>query len=115
MDDLVFGLNMTVIGMGLVFFMLALIWAMLNLLTYIDRPSASGLAPASPAAPTASANPAALSDEEVVAIAVAITAHNAARQRAAAPAQLNSDDQPGSSRWVTAGRARQNQSWQRRR
>ncbi|MFN3373537.1 MAG: OadG family protein [Chloroflexus sp.] len=117
MENLGFGLMMTVLGMGLVFTVLTLIWGMLNLLTRFDQPEAPVAAEAAPApavAPTAAGQ---LTPDEVAAIAVAVAVHTATLRREAAPTVRSY--WPGSllfaSRWVAAGRARQNQSWQRRR
>lgn len=117
MENLGFGLTMTVLGMGLVFTVLALIWGMLNLLTYFDRPDPSSTAEAAPAPEITPATTEQLTPDEVAAIAVAVAVHTATLRREAAP--MVRSYWPGSllfaSRWVAAGRARQNQSWQRRR
>lgn len=115
MENLGFGLLMTVIGMGLVFAVLALLWGLLTLLTRFDRPEASSST--EPAPESASSPTAQLTADEIAAIAVALTVHTATLRREAAPTVRSY--WPGSllfaSRWVAAGRARQNQSWQRRR
>lgn len=117
MENLGFGLLMTVIGMGLVFAVLALLWGLLTLLTRFDRPEASSSTEPAPAPESASSPTAQLTADEIAAIAVALTVHAATLRREAAPTVRSY--WPGSllfaSRWVAAGRARQNQSWQRRR
>ena len=125
MDNLLWGLQMTAWGMGLVFGLLALLWALLTLVLRWDAPPASAGAaladaPGSAAPPSgdevgAEAAPA-LEPDLVAAIVAATLAHRAHRRREAAPAMRSV--WPGSllyaSRWVAAGRALQNRSWQRR-
>jgi len=129
MDNLLWGLQMSVLGMGLVFALLALLWGLLTLVLRFDRSpdkampvAAASLDPASASPPLQSA-PApgsaqvqGMDAELVAAILTATLAHRAQRRREAAPAMRSY--WPGSllyaSRWVGAGRARQNQSWQRR-
>lgn len=124
MENLAFGLQITVLGMGLVFGLLALLWGLLAL--------AARLEPAPPPAATAG-DPAAaggapallvtgqgadqLPPEALAAIAAAVLAHAAHRRGQAAPEMRS--HQPGSllfaSRWVAAGRARQTRGYQRER
>jgi sodium pump decarboxylase gamma subunit len=126
MDNLGWGLQMTVLGMGLVFGLLALLWGLLTLVLRFDKPPAE-VAPAAarpavePALPVlpAPAGPASVQGmdaELVAAILVAALTHRALRRREAAPAMRSY--WPGSllyaSRWVGVGRSRQNHSWQRR-
>jgi glutaconyl-CoA/methylmalonyl-CoA decarboxylase subunit delta len=128
MDQLLWGLQITALGMGLVFALLALLWGLLTLVLRLDRPPAPAPA-AEPAAPPGAAGgdaatPAVLAPssasgpegELLAAIVMAALAHRAVRRREAAPAMRS--HWPGSllyaSRWLGAGRARQNQSWQRR-
>lgn len=114
MDNLGWGLQITALGMGLVFGLLALLWGLLSLALKLDRPPA----PAAVQAPQPQAEPAPdpLADPALrAAVTMAVLAH-AARQRgeAAPPVRLHS---PGSllhaSRWVAAGRTRQNHAWRR--
>jgi glutaconyl-CoA/methylmalonyl-CoA decarboxylase subunit delta len=124
-DNLAWGLQMTVLGMGLVFALLVLLWGLLTLVLWLDRPAAAtvpaALQPGDTAAPAsveAGAGVAAsgLDAELVAAILVATLTHRAVRRREAAPVMRSY--WPGSllyaSRWVGAGRSRQNQSWHRR-
>ncbi|WP_322489912.1 OadG family protein [Chloroflexus sp.] len=118
MENLGFGLTMTVLGMGLVFTVLALIWGLLNLLTRFDRPEPSTTTgEVMPALEIAPVTTEPLTPDEVAAIAVAVAVRTATLRREAAPTVRSY--WPGSllfaSRWVAAGRTRQNQSWQRRR
>lgn len=135
MDDLLFGLRTTLLGMGIVFSILAILWGVLTLLVRFDSRSdravvaeraAAGQAPGTtPAAPPAGATPsvrlvgapAGLDPRLVAAITIAILRHEEARRLQAAPAMRSY--WPGSllfaSRWVSAGRTRQGQSWRRRR
>lgn len=134
MNDLAWGLQMTVLGMGLVFGLLGLLWGLLTLAQRLDRAPAPVAAAAPPALgmemadaddPAAAESteapaPAAATQEPdpelVAAILVATLTHRAISRREAAPAMRSY--WPGSllyaSRWVGAGRARQNHSWQRR-
>lgn len=134
MSDLAWGLQMTVLGMGLVFGLLGLLWGLLTLVQRFDRAPVVAVpapeptaAPASPAeeatAPTQAVAHAAGADlvqgmdpQLVAAIMVATLTHRAVSRREAAPAMRSY--WPGSllyaSRWVGAGRSRQNHSWQRR-
>jgi sodium pump decarboxylase gamma subunit len=129
MDNLMWGLQLTVLGMGLVFGLLAVLW---GLLTRVQRLESEPAALAAPAAAgrarqdaAASASPSAASsqratvqdmDAELVAAIMAATlARRALRRREAAPVMRSylRGSQLHTSRWVGAGRARQNQSWQR--
>ena len=133
MDDLVFGLRTTVLGMTFVFLILAIVWGLLNLLMRLDTRLASrgtagmGDAPG-PATPSAAPHepapgvrpvgvPADLDPALVAAVTIAVLRHEEARRLQAAPAMRSY--WPGSllfaSRWVSAGRTRQGQSWRRRR
>ena len=125
MENLGWGLTMAAVGMGLVFALLALLWALLTLVLRFDRAPGGAAAEASldetvsgdAAAVVAPARaPGTLDDDLVAAILVATLAHKAVRRREAAPAMRIF--WPGSllfaSRWVMSGRSRQNQSWQRR-
>ena len=129
MENLAWGLQMTVVGMGLVFALLALLWGLLALVLRLDAAPAAEGEPAS-ATPAAQDGEAAfgaadaslparvqgMDPELVAAIMAAVLTHRAVRRREAAPVMRSY--WPGSllyaSRWVGAGRARQNCSWQRR-
>lgn len=123
MDNLLWGLQTSALGMGLVFGLLALLWGLLTLVLRLDQPPAAPV-PALAAADAAVAEPVAASPptvqgmdpELVAAILVATLTHRAVRRREAAPAMRSY--WPGSllyaSRWVGAGRVRQNHTWHRR-
>ena len=97
---MVFGLNITLIGMGLVFALLALLWLVLTLIGRID------------ALPFVQARPEAASPGEaedphlLAAIAVAIAAHRAASQKAAQnPARITvQGTRSPASPWASANR-----------
>ena len=114
MSDLIWGLQMTGLGMGLVFALLATLWGLLALVQRLDRVPAEPMAGAAVAArePAAAAG---LDKDLVAAIAVATLAHRALLRREAAPVMRSY--WPGSllyaSRWIAAGRTRQSRSWQR--
>ncbi len=116
------GLRLTVFGMGLVFLLLSSLWGLITLLVRLDRtPAAEPAAPRRGApkrepspAPPPDAEPeleAELEPEALAALMIAVRAHIRARRRQAAPAMRA--HQPGSqpSRWVGAGRTRQNRSF----
>lgn len=132
MGNLGWGLQITVLGMGIVFGLLALLWGVLTLVMRFDRPAARpGAAPSDTIAATARSGaveglPAGMSPlavhrvdgmdaDLVAAIVVATLAHKAKRRHEAAPAMRTY--WPGSllyaSRWLASGRMRQNKSWQR--
>ncbi|HET8646151.1 MAG TPA: OadG family transporter subunit [Vicinamibacteria bacterium] len=108
------GLRVTVYGMTLVFLLLAFLGALVRLLLATDGADATA-ASASAQAPSAAARvPLAspLSDPEMLAAAViAVRAHRIHLRRQAAPALRA--HLPGTlpSRWVGAGRTRQNRSF----
>lgn len=122
MENLGFGLNITVVGMGLVFLLLAFLWLVLSVLGRLDqivpeRDKEEGAAPAPPPNVIVTAADGQAVDPGVLAaVAVAVLSHTAARRRQAAPAMRAT--WPGSqiyaSRWLAAGRTRQTRGWQRR-
>jgi sodium pump decarboxylase gamma subunit len=109
------GLRLTVYGMGLVFLLLAVLWLLVALLLRFDRGSLPG-APATavspaPAAPRSGLAAATSDPELLAAIVIAVRAHRTHLRRQAAPALRA--HLPGTlpSRWVGAGRTRQNRSF----
>jgi Na+-transporting methylmalonyl-CoA/oxaloacetate decarboxylase gamma subunit len=124
MNDLGWGLQITVLGMGLVLALLALLWGLLTLVLRFDRPqlpAGSGLATTAASATAAPADEAAVAAEAalepalVAAITTAVLAHVAQRRKAATP-DLRIH-WPGSllhaSRWVASGRLRQNRTFRK--
>jgi Na+-transporting methylmalonyl-CoA/oxaloacetate decarboxylase gamma subunit len=116
MDNLGFGLQVTLLGLGIVFGLLLLLWGLLTLALRFE--SRSPVAEPPPARFTIRPldGPAEIEPRLVAAIAVAIARHADARRRQAAPAMRSY--WPGSllfaSRWVASGRMRQGQTWRRR-
>ena len=132
MENLGWGLQMTVLGMGLVFALLVLLWGLLTLVLALDKePKArvseqetnaeaeriaavadDAIGAQVPERRTVNGMPADL----VAAILVATMKHKLTLRRQAAPCMRSY--WPGSklfaSRWVATGRARQNNSWQPR-
>jgi Na+-transporting methylmalonyl-CoA/oxaloacetate decarboxylase gamma subunit len=110
MNNLGWGLQISALGMGLVFGLLALLWGLLTLVLKFDAPPAAAPEPEAEGATAPAIDPAL-----VAAITVAVLAHGVNRRAEAAP-QMRIH-WPGSllhaSRWVAAGRTRQNHSWQR--
>lgn len=117
MNDFSFGLTITVAGMGLVFSVLALLWGILNLLTRFDQPAAVESPDLTPEPEPEGTTASSLSPEELAAITIAVRLHVATLRQEAAPTVRSywSGSLLFASRWVAAGRTRQNQSWQRRR
>lgn len=131
MENIGWGLQMTVLGMGLVFALLGLLWAFLTLVLFLDKEPVpvsaqeatkeaeriaaiadDAVGAQTPEQPTVNGMPADL----VAAITVAALTHRLTLRRQAAP--LMRSYWPGSqlfaSRWVAVGRARQNFNWQPR-
>lgn len=131
MDNLGWGLQMTMLGMGIVFGLLAMLWGLLTVVLWLDKappPAVSAGAasedgsgevtaaatgvPAAPVFPVVNGMDAHL----VAAIMVAVLTHEGVRRHEAAP--IMRSYWPGSllyaSRWVATGRSRQNHRWQRR-
>jgi sodium pump decarboxylase gamma subunit len=113
-ERLVVGANLTVLGMGLVFLLLILLWGLLVLMLRLDRQPKprSGSVSAAPSRPRAG-KPPNMAPELFSAIAVAVLAHQAILRKQAAPPMRS--HWPGSilfaSRWVAAGRHQQTQNW----
>jgi Na+-transporting methylmalonyl-CoA/oxaloacetate decarboxylase gamma subunit len=108
------GLELTLYGMGLVFLLLAVLAALITVLVRLDNPPADAAeaAEGERAAGAASASVRPTIDPVLLsAIFIACRAHRMARRKQAAP-ELRTHE-PGSlpSRWVGAGRTRQNRSW----
>ena len=130
MDNLGFGLYMTVFGMGTVFALLSLLWGVLWLIGRMDRPGAPEVAAPAVAPPAETHAPAPprppkvvvdastghLTNDQVAAIAIAVITHSEVRRAQGAPEMRT--HQPGShlyaSRWVNVGRAYQNRAWRRK-
>lgn len=131
MENLEWGLKMTVLGMGLVFALLGLLWGLLTLVLMLDKEpekSVSAIdataeaeriaAVAAQAVGAQVPEPATVNGmaaDLVAAIMVATMKHRLTLRREAAP--LMRSIQPGrlhTSRWVAAGRARQTNTWQPR-
>lgn len=132
MENIGWGLQMTVLGMGLVFTLLALLWLLLTLILKLDKEPVvevsaqesmieaervaaladQAVGAQTPERATVNGMPADL----VAAILVATHKHRKTMRREAAP--LVRTYWPGSqifaSRWLATGRARQNNNWQPR-
>ena len=132
MENIEWGLKMTVLGMGLVFALLGLLWAMLTVVLMLDKEPKAEVSPQ--AAMAEAERIAAVADDAVgaqtpepatvngmpadlvAAILVATMKHKLTLRRQAAPFMRSY--WPGSqlfaSRWVATGRARQTYNWQPR-
>jgi len=111
-DRLLTGFNLTVLGMGLVFLLLVLLWGLLVLMLRLDRVSPEQAGPEG-AAPSRRRGAEKIAPELLTAITVAVLTHRSVQRKQAAPAMRSY--WPGSilfaSRWVSAGRHQQTQSW----
>ena len=109
MTELMAGVRLSLLGLGLVFLVLALLAALVAAIVRLDRPRDMGEASA---AQEADPDVMSATEAELLAAAVvAVRAHRIQSRREAAPAQRA--HLPGSlpSRWVATGRTRQNRSF----
>ena len=126
MDNLAFGLQISVLGVGIVFGVLIVLWLLLSAAVRLDargsradadRSGAARQTAQPPGTVRLSGVPDDLDPALLAAITVAILRHVETRRLQAAPAMRSY--WPGSllfaSRWVASGRTRQGQSWRRRR
>jgi Na+-transporting methylmalonyl-CoA/oxaloacetate decarboxylase gamma subunit len=110
-DALGAGLRLTWMGMGLVFLLLAALWALIALLLRLDRARPVLAAAPATAAAEAPRKDAGFPPELLAVIYTATRLHRRAlRQRAAPEVRVHA---PGSlpSRWIGSGRSRTNRSW----
>ncbi len=132
MENLGFGLEITIAGMGIVFGLLAVLWLLLTIAVRLDGRASREAGPAAespaPGSGSSAGGPSPAGQVHLIgapddvdprllaAVTVAVLRHADARRRQAAPAMRSY--WPGSllfaSRWVAAGRMRQGQSWRRR-
>ena len=122
MANIGWGLQMTVLGMGLVFALLALLWALLNLTLFFDRPAggcvaddAGGSGRSADVPPSQSVIAgSSLTKDRVAAILIAVMRHRQflQRSRSRVGARPSQDETVASSNWQFAGRIRQNKDWQ---
>jgi glutaconyl-CoA/methylmalonyl-CoA decarboxylase subunit delta len=112
-ERLLTGLNLTVLGMGLVFLLLALLWGLLVLMLRLEPEPPPRTDPGADGAGRRRAGPVKLPPELLTAISIAVLTHRSVLRKQAAPAMRSF--WPGSilfaSRWVAAGRHQQTQSW----
>ncbi len=130
MENLSWGFQMTVLGMGLVFSLLALLWLLLTLVLKFDKEEVEEEIPASSVEDAEEAEPMAAQAEDAVgaqasesqtvngmaadlvaAIMVAAMKHKLILRSEAAP--MVRTNWPGTqpSRWAAAGRVRQTNTW----
>jgi len=125
MEHLGWGLQMTVLGMGLVFSLLALLWFMLAMVLKFDKVEEEPVVEdddddedeEAEEAWEAEAGPpliGGMPGELVAALAVAVSRHRLELRRQAAPIMCAGAPDGGAeaSRWLAGGRVRQNNSWQ---
>ena len=116
MENLEWGLKMTVLGMGLVFTLLGLLWALLTVILALDKGDEEEEAPASAAEAVAEEEPQQaaagnLTADVLSAIVVATLKHRKALRGGAASLMKTTWSGAQSSLWVAAGRARQTNNW----
>ena len=126
MDNIAFGLWMTVMGMGTVFLLLVLLMLVLRGIGWLDQrglrtppPTPLESVPAEEAAGEqleTEPAPGELTPELIAAISIAVITHARVRRGQAAPAmrQVQPGSQLFASRWVSVGRSYQNQLWKTR-
>lgn len=107
MDSLNIGLQLTIVGMSIVFFLLGVMALLISLLTRWDREPASVQS-----ASTTREFPEGLDAETLAAITIAVRAHRIMLRKQAAPAMRKHPPGTLPSRWVAIGRARQTTAWQ---
>lgn len=122
MANIGWGLQMSVLGMGLVFALLALLWGLLNLALFFDRPAVTATSggdaqiDAVPEATAAELAPQASqpTGARAAAILIAVVRHRQYVQQTRPPMpEHHSGGASGvSSNWLLAGRIRQNKNWQ---
>lgn len=127
MENMGFGLQITLWGMGTVFLLLALLSGVLMILGRLDKQPEparvekeelieSDVEEEEIALPALTMQTDGLDADMIAAITIAVLTHWEVRRKQAAPAMRSY--WPGSqlfaSRWVAAGRVHQNQSWRRR-
>ena len=126
MENMGFGLQITIWGMGTVFLLLALLSGVLMIMGRMDKqPEVAtveeelfeeDVEEAAVALPTLTMQTDGLDADTIAAITIAVLTHWEVRRKQAAPAMRSY--WPGSqlfaSRWVAAGRVHQNQTWRRR-
>lgn len=113
-ENLMTGVNISILGMGLVFLLLALLWGLLTVLLRLDRkPPPDDITESGPIGRPVAATPRGMAPELFAAIGVAVLTHQSVLRKQAAPSMRS--HWPGSilfaSRWVSAGRHQQTQSW----
>lgn len=107
MGNLAWGLQITVLGMGLVFALLALLWVLLTLVRALDREAA---APLDSRADGEVVQASELPPERVAAIVIAVYKHREVLQQMAQSPEPARSVSP----WLAAGRVQQNTQWQGR-
>lgn len=125
MSDLIWGLQMMVVGMGVVFALLLVLMLVLMAIGRLDVAKARKAAEPPPHKtpipprtwePVLEIKSDGLDAETIAAIAVAVSIHAENRRRLAAPETRSA--QPGSqlfaSRWLAVGRGQQNEPFRRR-
>ncbi len=108
------GLYLTVAGMGLVFFVLAMLWGLITLLLKFDEEPKPEISAEASVAPLPEAD-GVLSSETVAAISTAVQAYKTDRRLGAATNAPAYSKRESVDYWSMAGRANQQSDWHPRR
>ena len=113
-ERLMAGVNISILGMGLVFLLLALLWGLLLLMLRLDRePPPNDSEGRDRIVRPPAVIPKGMAPELFAAISIAVLTHQSVLRKQAAPSMRS--HWPGSmlfaSRWVAAGRHQQTQNW----
>lgn len=112
MENLEWGLKMTVLGMGLVFTLLGLLWALLTVILMLDKEEEEEhVEVAAASAEPEAAAPSSLTADLVSAIVAATLKHKKTLRGGASSLTQTSWSGNQSSLWLAAGRARQTNNW----
>ena len=125
MEHLGWGLQMTVLGMGLVFTLLAILWALLKLVLVLDKGDEEEAPQATPQAPAEAAQSAVAEEAQapaiptvngmaadlVAAIPIPPMRHKKTPPVGAPPIIRTGQPRGHASRWAAAGRVRQTNTW----
>ena len=110
MENLDWGIKMTVLGMGLVFALLGLLWALLTVILMLDKEDVPEHEAADAGYEEPEAVAAGIPANLVSAIVIAALKHKKSL-RGGAPMMQTTWSGSQSSLWAAAGRARQTNTW----
>lgn len=111
MENLDWGIKMTVLGMGLVFSLLGLLWALLTVILLLDKEEVEEEETVAGSDEPQVAAASSLTADLVSAIVAATLKHKKTLRGGAASLTQTSWSGNQSSLWLAAGRARQTNNW----